>query len=173
MITARLRLRELTADDAPFVLTLLNEPSFIEHIGDRGVRTIEDAREYIARGPWTRDYKALGFGLWLVELQASAEPIGICGLIKRDALPQPDIGFAFLPAYWSRGYAFEAASAVKAFASTTLGLPRLLAIVSPSNVSSVRLLEKLGFSFDSMTRTSATGRQVALFVSRFDTIPPP
>lgn len=145
--TARLVVRELTAADAPFILRLLNDPGFIEHIGDRGVRTVEDAANYIERGP-RASYAQHGFGLWLVALIDSATPIGMCGVLKRDALPEPDIGFAFLPEYRSRGYAFEAASAVRDFARETLRLPRLLAIVSPANVSSMRLLERLGFAFE-------------------------
>lgn len=172
MITARLRLRELIPDDAPFVLALLNEPSFIEPIGDRGVRTIADARNYIATGPWT-GYKARGFGLWLVELIEEGAPIGVCGLLKRDALASPDIGFAFRPAYWSKGYAREAASAVIAFAQDTLRLTRLFAIVSPSNPSSIRLLQTLGFRFERMARLSEGAPEIALFGVSFDTIPQP
>lgn len=145
--TTRLRLRELTLDDAPFILTLLNDAGFIEHIGDRGVRSEADAANYIDRGP-RASYAQHGFGLWLVELIDSRTPIGMCGVLKRDALPEPDIGFAFLPEYRSRGYAFEAASAVRDLARGTLRIPRLLAIVSPANVSSMRLLERLGFAFE-------------------------
>lgn len=145
--TARLGLRELTSADAPFILALLNDPAFIEHVGDRGVRTVEDAASYIDRGP-RASYAQHGFGLWLVEVTEPRTPVGICGVLKRDALPEPDIGFAFLPAYRSQGYAFEAACAVRDFARDTLRIPRLLAIVSPSNASSIRLLERLGFSFD-------------------------
>lgn len=129
------------------MLTLLNDPDFIAHIGDRGVRTVADAASYIERGP-RASYAEHGFGLWLVELLDPLTPIGICGVLKREALPDPDIGFAFMPAYRSRGYAFEAASAVRDFARDTLGLPRLLAIVSPDNASSIRLLARLGFTFE-------------------------
>jgi ribosomal-protein-alanine N-acetyltransferase len=170
--TARLTLRELTAADASFVVALMNEPSFIAHIGDRGVRTVADAEHYIARGPWTQ-YATAGFGLWLVSLQASGEPIGICGLLKREALRAPDLGFAFRPAYWSKGYAFEAGQAVMHFAAAVLGFPRLLAIVSPANHSSVRLLEKLGFRFERLIRMSAGAAEVALYAAPSDTIPPP
>ncbi len=162
-------LRELAAADAPFVLALLNEPSFIAHIGDRGVRTLEQAREYIEHGPWTR-YAVHGFGLWLVERRDGGEPIGVCGLIKRDALPDPDIGFAFRPAFWSVGYALEAASTVKAYARDVLGVPQLLAIVSPSNEPSIRLLGKLGFQFARMTRLSPHGDEIALYAVRFDAV---
>jgi [ribosomal protein S5]-alanine N-acetyltransferase len=155
-------LRALTEADAPFMLGLLNEPSFIRNIGDRGVRTVEDARTYITRGPMA-SYARFGFGLYLVELEPALTPIGICGILKRDELPEPDIGFAFLPAYWSQGYGLEAAAAVRDYARDALDLPRLLAIVSPSNVTSIRLLERLGFSFESMTRLGAAAPEVKLY----------
>jgi RimJ/RimL family protein N-acetyltransferase len=160
--TPRLALRRLSEDDAPFMLALLNEPSFIRNIGDRGVRTIDEAREYIARGPMA-SYARFGFGLYLVERAEPRTSIGICGILKRDQLPEPDIGFAFLPAYWSQGYAWEAASAVKAYARDTLALPHLLAIVSPSNDSSIRLLEKLGLTFTSLTKLTPEGDEVKVY----------
>ena len=163
--TPRLVVRELTSADAPFILTLLNDPDFIGHIGDRGVRTADEAVEYIERGP-RASYRQHGFGLWLVELPGPPTPIGICGVLKRDALPEPDIGFAFLPAYRSRGYAFEAASAVRDFARDALGLPRLLAIVSPANVSSIRLLERLGFAFEQPMVMPGETQHVKVFASR-------
>lgn len=152
----------MTDADAPFMLQLLSEPSFIRHIGDRGVRTVQDAREYITNGPKT-SYARFGFGLYVVELRLPPAPIGICGLLKRDQLPDPDIGFAFLPAYWSQGYAFEAAAAVRDYARDALDLPRLLAIVNPSNASSIRLLERLGFRYESMTRLGAEACEVKLY----------
>jgi ribosomal-protein-alanine N-acetyltransferase len=171
MITARLSLRELAAQDAPFVVDLMNDPSFIEFIGDRGVRTIADAQRYIENGPWTQ-YDVHGFGLWLVELREDGTPIGICGLLKRDALPAPDIGFAFGSAYRSQGYAFEAASAVKALARERFHASSLLAIVSPSNARSIRLLERLGFTFDRMVTLAEGARPIALYAVSFDTMPP-
>jgi [ribosomal protein S5]-alanine N-acetyltransferase len=160
--TARLELRRLAEDDAAFVLVLLNEPSFIRNIGDRGVRTLDDARAYIADGP-VASYARHGFGLYLVELKAPRTPIGICGILKRDALPEPDIGFAFIPAYWSQGYGLESASAVRDYARETVGLSRLLAIVNPANDSSIRLLEKLGFRFSSLTKLAPDAPDVKLY----------
>ena len=163
--TDRLLIRELTAADAPFMLSLLNEPSFLENIGDRGVRTIADAEAYIDRGP-RASYALHGFGLCAVTLADQGIPIGICGILKRDVLPEPDIGFAFLPAYWSQGYAFEAASAVRDFARETLTLPRLLAIVSPSNASSTRLLGRLGFVPEGRMTMPGEAHEVELFAAR-------
>src|SRR5215510_2104199 len=109
--TERLLLRRLNTDDAPFILTLLNEPSFLRYIGDKKVRNLNDARQYILNGP-VASYEKHGFGLNLVELRESHAPIGMCGLLKREELPDPDIGFAFLPDFWNKGLAFEAANAV-------------------------------------------------------------
>ena len=145
--TERLTLRELAFDDAPFILTLLNEPSFIRYINDKNVRNLEDARQYMLNGPMA-SYTRNGFGLYLVELKDPAVPIGICGLLKREDLPDADIGFAFLPDYWGKGFAFESASAVMNDARERLGLKRVLAIVSPDNDASIKLLEKLGMTFE-------------------------
>ncbi len=107
--THRLRLRRLSVDDAGFILRLLNEPSFIQNIGDRNVRTIEEARAYILNGP-VASYETHGFGLWMVETKDAGTHIGICGLLKREVLEDVDIGYALLPEFWSRGYALESAS---------------------------------------------------------------
>jgi RimJ/RimL family protein N-acetyltransferase len=160
--TPRLTLRRLTQEDAPFILRLLNEPSFIEFIGDRGVRTVDDARRYVLSGPMA-SYEQHGFGLYLVELREGDVPIGICGLLKRGQLEHPDIGFSLLPEYWSRGYGREAASAVMAYARDSLGLGRLLAITSPHNERSGRLLSNLGFTFERNTRLSPDGEELKLF----------
>lgn len=160
--TGRLVLRRLAAEDAPFVLGLLNEPSFIRNIGDRGVRTLGQARAYLADGPLA-SYARHGFGLYLVELKEPRTPIGICGILKRDTLPEPDIGFAFLPAYWSQGYGLESATAVKDYARETIRLPRLLAIVNPANQGSIRLLEKLGFSLSSPTKLGPGAPELNLY----------
>jgi len=160
--TERLVLRRLSRGDAPFLLELLNEPSFLRYIGDKGVRTEADARRYVETGPLA-SYERFGFGLLRVELKESGEPIGMCGLLKRDALPDVDVGFAFLPRFWSKGYAFESASAVLAHARDALGLRRVLAITSPDNEASIRLLGKLGFRFERMARVPEDGPEVRLF----------
>ena len=145
--TERLALRRLVLDDAAFILELLNEPAFLENIGDRGARTLADARRYIARGP-VASYRKFGFGLYLVELKDSCAPIGICGLLKRDWLKDVDIGFAFLQKFWSQGYARESAAAVLQYGWTTLRLKRIVAITKPTNQASITLLEKLGLRFE-------------------------
>jgi len=164
--TERLRLRRLAADDAPFILELLNDPDFLRNIGDRGVRTETDARGYILDGP-VASYERHGFGLYLVELPGSG-PIGISGLVRREALPGPDIGFAFLPAWRGQGYALEAARAVRRHAAEDCGLERLLAIVSPGNTASRRLLERIGFRFEGMTRLADDAAEVELLVCDLD-----
>ena len=161
LVTDRLVLRRLSGEDAAFMLELLNEPSFIQNIGDRGIRTIDDAVSYIARGPQA-SYARLGFGLYLVELKESATPIGICGLLKRDELEDVDIGFAFLPAYWSKGYAIEAARAVAEYGRGVIGLEKLVAITLPTNQGSIRVLQKLGFTFEKTVRLG-DGEQLQLF----------
>ena len=145
--TERLLLRHFDTGDAPFILALLNEPSFLRYIGDKKVRTLDDARQYILNGP-VATYERHGFGLYQVELKDSHTPIGMCGLLKREELPQPDIGFAFLPDFWNKGFAFEAAAAVLNDARKRMKLDRVLAIVNPDNEPSIRLLEKLGFRFE-------------------------
>ena len=162
--TARLAIRRLAMEDAEFILDLLNQPSFLKYIGDKGVRTLEDARAYLANGP-RHSYERFGFGLYRVSLKADDTAIGICGLVKREALDDVDVGFAFLPDFWSKGYAFEAASAVLAHARRDLGLGRLVAIVSPDNDPSIRLLERLGLRFERMVRLSDDAPEIKLFAS--------
>jgi len=160
--TDRLRLRKLSTEDADFILRLLNEVSFIQYIGDKGVRTLEDARSYILTGP-VASYEKFGFGLWLVEKKDERVPMGICGLLKRETLNDVDIGYALVPEFWSKGFALEAASAVLSYAIRELGLKRIVAIVSPDNQSSIRLLEKSGFRFEKMIRLSPEAEEIKLF----------
>ena len=162
--TDRLSLRHLTTDDAEFVLELLNDPSFIRYIGDKQVRTLDDARAYVLNGP-ARSYETYGFGLNLVELKSAGTPIGICGILKRDTLPEPDIGFAFLPAFWNQGYAFEAAAAVMKHARETLGVDLVLAITTPDNEPSAKLLNKIGLRFDRVVKLSEDAADVKMFTS--------
>lgn len=148
--TDRLALRQLSPDndnDAAFILELLNEPSWLRFIGDKNVHTLDDARNYIANGPAAM-YARVGFGLYLTALKETGEPIGICGLIKRDGLEDVDIGFAFLPRHWSKGYAYEAAAATLAHGRDALGLKRIVAITSIDNHSSIKLLQKIGLQFE-------------------------
>ena len=156
--TERLVLRRLALDDAAFLLELLNEPAFLKNIGDRGARTLTDARRYIARGP-VASYRKFGFGLYLVELKDSGAPIGICGLLKRDWLNDVDIGFAFLRRYWSQGYARESAAAVMHYGWTTLRLKRIVAITKPTNQASIALLEKLGLRFEKIDHAARPRRR--------------
>lgn len=142
--TARLTIRELDEADAAFLLELLNEPGFINFIGDRGVRTIEDALAYLHNGPQAMIAQH-GYGLWRVALPDSDEPIGICGILKRDTLPNPDLGYALLSRHEGHGYALEAAAATLRAAREHFGIGRVLAITHPGNAGSIRLLRKLGF----------------------------
>ncbi|MEX3746501.1 GNAT family N-acetyltransferase [Lysinibacillus xylanilyticus] len=160
--TERLTLRLQTTDDADFILELMNDPSWLQFIGDRGLRTVEDAREYIMNGP-IRMYEQFGFCLYLVERNEDRSPVGICGLVKRDSLEDVDIGFAFLPTYWGKGYAYEAASAVLAYGLDTLGLKRIVAITSQDNHASAKLLEKVGLKFERLVQLSNDEEELRLF----------
>jgi [ribosomal protein S5]-alanine N-acetyltransferase len=160
--TERLVLHEFTEQDAPLVLRLVNEPAFLRYIGDRGVRTIDDARRYIADGP-VAGYARYGHGLMRVVRKADAAEIGMCGVLKRDSLPDPDIGFSFFPHYWSQGYALESAQAVMRHARGALGLGRIVAITTQENEPSMRLLGRLGFRFDRLVTMG--NEELCLFVS--------
>ena len=160
--TERLSLREFTTDDAEFIFELLNEPSWIQNIGDRHIRTLDDACAYIVNGP-VKSYEKNGFGLWAVVLKETSETIGMCGLIQRDTLEDVDIGYALLPRFWAKGYAVEAAAAVKNYARDVVGLKRLVAIVDPANAGSIRVIEKIGLHYEKMVRLSADDIDLKLF----------
>ncbi len=162
--TERTILREVMTDDADFILDLLNQPSFIKYIGDRNVRSVAGAVEYI-ENRFTNSYRQFGFGMWAVESKETETPIGICGFVKREYLPGADIGFAFLPQYCSQGYAFESANAAMKYGRDVLGLKRVLAITSQDNESSGRLLEKIGFKFDSLIKLPGETDKLKLFSS--------
>lgn len=160
--TDRLVLRRLTVEDAPFILELLNDPDWLRFIGDKGVRTLEDAQNYILTGP-IESYARRGFGLFLVERKDDARSIGLCGLLKRDVLEDVDVGYAFLPGYRGKGYAVEAAAAALRFGKETVGLTRVAAITNPENARSIRVLEKLGLAFEKMVRLSAEAPEISFF----------
>lgn len=146
LTTERLVLRPQTEADAPFVCALMNDPDWLRYIGDRGVRTVDDAAKYIRDGAVAM-YARHGVGLYLVETKAGT-PVGLCGLIRRDFLEDLDIGFAFSAAHRRKGYAREASIAMLAHARDALAVDRVAAIVSPDNAASIQLLEGLGFAFD-------------------------
>jgi RimJ/RimL family protein N-acetyltransferase len=160
--TERLRLRHFSLDDAGFILRLLNEPSFIENVNDKGIRTLDDARAYLRDGPMA-SYSKHGFGLNQVELKESGVPIGMCGLLKRDSLDDAEVGYAFLPEFWSKGYAIESTSAVVADGRETFGLTRLLAVTNAGNDASIRVLEKIGFRFEMMLKLFADEPEIKVF----------
>lgn len=145
--TARLTLRRFTLDDAAFALRLVNEPSFIANIGDKGVRSLDDARRYLSEGPLAM-YGKYGYGLWHAALREGGTAVGMCGLLKRDILPDVDVGYAYLPEFWGQGLAFEAAQAVLRHGAGKFGLRRIIGVVSEGNHGSIRVLEKLGLRFE-------------------------
>jgi RimJ/RimL family protein N-acetyltransferase len=160
--TGRLVLRRFSTHDAPFVVALLNDPAWLEFIGDRGVRTAGDASAYLVKGPMQM-YEKHGFGLYLVALKDAGTPIGMCGLIRREGLDDVDIGFAFLPAFRAQGYARESARAVLAHARAAFGLERVVAITLPGNLASIRLLEAIGLKFERMVTLPGAGGENMLF----------
>jgi RimJ/RimL family protein N-acetyltransferase len=160
--TDRLILRRLTTDDAVFMLQLMNEPDFHRFVGDRGLRTTDDAATYLAE-KILPSYDRFGFGFYRVELKTGGSPIGMCGLVKREALEWVDVGFAFLEPFRGKGYAFESASAVMDYGRTVLGLKRIVGITAPNNQISIRLLEKLGLHFEKKFHLPGFGEESLLF----------
>ena len=163
--TERLVLRRLTTDDAPFIVRLLNDPDWLRFIGDKSVRTLGEAREYLRNGPIAM-YAREGFGLFLTALKDGDVPIGLCGLIRRDGLSDVDIGFAFLPAFRGQGHALESAVGMVSHARATLGLDRIVAIASVDNDSCARLLARLGFRRERLVRLPGDTEDLQLFASQ-------
>ena len=163
--TKRLVLRRMSVADAEFIFALVNEPAFIRNIGDKGVRSLDDARAYILNGPMS-SYAKHGYGLYRVDLKENGDPIGICGLLKRDTLDDVDIGFALLEKFRGRGFATESAAAVMEYGRGALGLERIVAITSPDNDASIRVLGKIGLRFDKMIRMPGSSEDTRLFVPR-------
>jgi RimJ/RimL family protein N-acetyltransferase len=164
--TERLILQQASNEDAPFILRILNDPSFIRNIGDRKVRTLEDACDYV-KTQLIASYEKYGFGMYLVKLKDTGVPTGLCGLVRRDGLEDVDIGYAFLPEFQSKGYATEAALAVKEYAKNIVGLKRLAAITVPENLGSIRVLEKIGLKFERIARLSEDDIELKLFAIDF------
>ena len=159
--TERLVLRELVEDDAPFILELLNAPSFIKYIGDRGVRSVDDARTFI-KTRYRQSYRDNGYGLYAVLLKEELLPIGMCGFVRRDTLPGPDLGFAFLPEFEGKGYGMESAKAVLDLRRDDPSFQDVYAITTLDNTASIKLLSKLGFAFDK-TIDAPDGGKLNLF----------
>ena len=143
--TERLQLRNYTLMDAPFVYSLMNSEGWLKNIGDRNIKTLGDAEYYIEVNYFS-NYEKYGYGPYLVSLKETGMPIGSAGLFKRDDLEHPDVGFAFLPEFWHKGFAFEAADAVMQFALNNLNIKKIAGITLPNNLSSINLLKKLGLS---------------------------
>ena len=160
--TARLELRWLTRDDAPMMLAVWNDPAFIRYVGDRGVRTVDQARAALDAGV-LKLYADYGYGPFRVRRREDGADLGICGLFRRDGLDEPDIGFAILPDYCGQGFAFEAAVAVLDHARDVLKLPCVTAIVSPQNERSIGLLEKLGLRFEGPIRMPNEDHDISLY----------
>jgi [ribosomal protein S5]-alanine N-acetyltransferase len=165
--TERTHLREIERTDAAFICGLLNQPGFLKYIGDRGVRTSEDAAAFI-ESRYRQSYREHGFGLYLVELRDARTPIGMCGFVRRAGLTGPDMGFAFVPAFEGRGFAYEAAVAALQYARTRIDLSTLLAIATPDNLRSHRLLARLGFRSTGVTTLPGDAKPVEVFALTAD-----
>jgi len=168
--TERLSLRHFDRADSPFIFELLNEPSWLQYIGDKGIKALGDAERYIQDGPVTM-YARLGFGLYLVELTGSGESVGMCGLIKRDTLEDVDLGFAFLSRFWGNGYAYEAAVAVMSYAKMRLGIDRILAITTLNNKASGKLLRKLEFTPERLIVATGDGQDLIVHSYKASNLP--
>lgn len=160
--TTHLRLRQFTRTDAPFILELLNSPGWLQFIGDRNVKTEQQAVQYLENGP-IASYALHGWGLGLVELKEDNTPVGMCGILKRPTLEHPELGFAFLPDYGGKGYALEIADATLKHAKDTLGMATISAITLAQNTRSIRLLEKLGFTFVSTLSGAGSEEELLLY----------
>ncbi|GCC51731.1 GNAT family N-acetyltransferase [Chryseotalea sanaruensis] len=160
--TERLYLKELHLSDAPFIVELLNSPGWLQYIGDRNVSDIKKAEEYLKNGP-LKSYVELGYGLSLVVLKNSNKSVGMCGLLKREYLEHPDIGFAFLSEFMGKGYALEIAMALKQYAEVHWHVKKLCAIVQSDNDRSVKLLKKLGLSFKEKITSPTTNEKIDLY----------
>lgn len=160
--TNRLRLREFALDDTAFIIDLLNSPGWLQFIGDRNVKTGKQAMAYLQNGP-IKSYLQNGFGLSMVERKEDNKPVGMCGIIRRDTLDTPDIGFAFLPQYEGLGYGYEVASATLAYARDKLNIPNVAAITLPQNTRSIRLLEKIGLRYVKTVRLPGDEEDLLLY----------
>ena len=164
--TERLTLCEFSTDDAPFVFELMNDESYLQFIGDRGIKTTEDAKNYLLNGP-LKSYQEFGFGLFLTRLKDSGIPVGTCGLIKRPELDDVDVGYAFLERYRGKGYATEAGRAVLEYAKRGAGLKRVVAITALDNAASIKVLEKLGLQFEKTITWPDGNEEINLFSVEF------
>ena len=165
-ITERLIIRELSVSDSPFILELVNTPTWLKFIGDRGVKNLDDAKSYLKKGP-LKSYDDNGFGLYWVGLRDSNVPIGMCGLIKRADFDSPDIGFAFLPEHEGKGYGFESASVIMDYCKTEFHIKRIIGITLEANTASVRLLEKLGLQFEKNFIYETTKEELMLYALNY------
>jgi len=160
--TDRLALREFNENDADFIVNLVNSEGWLKYIGDKNIKSTDQARGYLVNGP-LKSYTDNGFGLSLVELKKDKSPIGMCGIINRDSLEHPDIGFAFLPGYSGQGYGYEISKRTLQYAIDDLKLTKIVAITVPENIASIKLLEKLGLRFEKNIKAQNDTTDLLLF----------
>jgi len=161
--TDRLLLSKITIDDAPFILELVNTPDWIKYIGDRNIKTVEQAETHIKNNQ-LKCYETHGFGYYKLQVKAeNLKTIGTSGLLRRDNLEHVDIGFSFIPDYHGKGYGFEAASEIMKLAKDKFNIKTLCAITLPINQPSINLLEKLGLSYQKTVKPFEDDEELLLF----------
>ncbi|WP_242083110.1 GNAT family N-acetyltransferase [Aestuariivivens sediminis] len=161
--TKRLHISKIVLKDAAFFLQLMNTPGFLKYIGDRNIKTIADAKAYLKSG-LLKSYKVHGFGYYKLTLKEEPDrPIGIVGILKRDVLEHPDVGFALLPEYERLGYSYEASIEILKLAKDRFNLKKITAITNPDNDKSIKLLEKLGLKLEQRTDPFNEGKDLLLF----------
>jgi RimJ/RimL family protein N-acetyltransferase len=165
--TNRLIISKISLEDAPFFLKLVNTPNWIKYIGDRNLKTIKDAEDYLTNGI-LKSYKELGFGFYILQNKSDNEPIGICGLVKRDQLDEVDFGFALLPEFEAQGFGFEASTTILKVAKDVFNIKKILAITLPINTNSIKLLEKLGFNYEKRVKPYEDDEELLLFAKQLE-----
>ena len=165
--TNRLIISKISIEDAPFFLKLVNTPHWIKYIGDRNLKTIQDAENYLTNGI-LKSYKEFGFGFYLLQNKSDSEPIGICGLVKRDPLDEVDFGFALLPEFEAQGFGFEASIAILKIAEDIFKIKKILAITLPINSNSIKLLDKLGFNYEKRVKLYEDDEELLLFAKQLE-----
>lgn len=166
--TSRLIISKFSLEDASFFLKLVNTPNWIKYIGDRNLKTVKDAEDYLLKGT-LKSYEDFGFGFYKLYDKESSKYVGTCGLVKREQLEEVDLGFAFLPEFEGKGYGYEASSAVLKIAKERFHLKTLMAITLPINVNSIKLLEKLGFKYQKRVKPFEDDEELLLFAKQLET----
>ncbi|PZD79246.1 GNAT family N-acetyltransferase [Mesonia sp. K7] len=161
--TERLFLRPTSIEDSQFIFDLLNSPKWIKYIGQRNINSPKEAENYI-KVKMIPQLEKMGFSNYTVIRKEDQQKMGTCGLYNRKGIDGVDIGFAFLPDYEKKVYAYEAAFQIKQAAFEDFGLKKLNAITIKENLSSRKLIEKLGLTFVQNIRIPGDEEELMLYV---------